>query len=273
VNSQSPLRSIDILLASHGYSSLNDVQVLVLQSTLDGQSYPQIADRSTYAVEYLREVGADLWRLLSQVLGESVNKKNVQSVLRRYQQSMALVQLDRQYFWGEAIDVSIFYGRGQELQTLEKWIVQDRCRLIEILAIGGMGKTALAVKLAQQISGQFDFVVWRSLRNAPPLTDLLAEVIALISKQQEIELKVDPIFHIGRLLHYLRERRCLLILDNVESILLSGSPRNYLAGYEGYGELLRQVAESVHQSCVLLTSREQLAEVAGFAGDRLPTRV
>ena len=30
--------------------------------------------------------------------------------------------------WGEAIDVSIFYGRTQELATLETWIESDRCR-------------------------------------------------------------------------------------------------------------------------------------------------
>jgi WD40 repeat protein len=273
VSNQFPLKDINALLESHSHTRLNDVQVLVLQNSLEGQSYPYMADRSTYTVEYLREVGADLWRLLSQALGVSVSKKNVQSVLQGYQQSLALVELDRQYFWGEAIDVSIFYDRVSELHTLERWIEQDRCRLIEILAIGGMGKTALAVKWAQQHQAQFEFVVWRSLRNAPLLTDLLAETISLISKQQEIDLAVAPDVQISRLLHYFREHRCLLILDNVESVLLSASPRNYLAGYEGYGELFRQVAESTHQSCVLMTSREQIAEVANFAGDRLPVRV
>jgi WD40 repeat protein len=273
LQNQSLLKSIDTLLVNNGLAGLNDVQIAVLESTLAGKSYPEIADRSTYTIEYIREVGAKLWQLLAQVLEEPVSKKNIRSVLQRYQQSLAIAALERQYFWGEAIDVSIFYGRTQELKTLDKWITQDRCRLIEILAIGGMGKTALAVKLAQQQQEQFEFVVWRSLRNAPLLSDLLAETIALISKQQEIELVVAPDLHISRLLHYLREHRCLLILDNVESILLGGGPRNYLAGYEGYGELFRQVAESAHQSCLLLTSREQVAEVANFAGDRLPVRV
>jgi WD40 repeat protein len=273
LQNQSLLKTINTLLVTHGLVGLNDVQIAVLEGTLAGKSYPEIADRSTYTVEYIREVGAKLWQLLTQILGEPVNKKNIRSVLQRYQESVAIAALERQYFWGEAIDVSIFYGRTQELKTLDRWITQDRCRLIEILAIGGMGKTALAVKLAQKTKEQFEFVVWRSLRNAPLLSDLLAETIALISKQQEIELVVAPDLHISRLLHYLREHRCLLILDNVESILLSGSPRNYLAGYEGYGELFRQVAESAHQSCVLLTSREQVAEVANFAGDRLPVRV
>jgi WD40 repeat protein len=273
MNSESLLKTVEKLLLANHVEGLNDIQMVVLQSSLTGASYSQIASRSTYSVEYLRDVGAKLWQTLSRLIGESVSKKNLRSVLERYQQSATLAELDRKYFWGEAIDVSIFYGRVQELKTLGKWIVKDRCRLIEILAIGGMGKTALAVKLAQQMPAEFDFVVWRSLRNAPPLADFLAEVIALISHQQEIELVVEPTVHISRLLHYLQERRCLLILDNVESILLSGSPRRYLAGYEGYGEMLRRVGESVHQSCVLLTSREQVAEVASFAGHNLPVRV
>lgn len=259
-------------MVSHSLARLNDVQMTVLEGALVGESYPEMADRSTYTLEYIREVGSKLWQILTQALGESVNKKNIRSVLERYQQSLAAAELERQYFWGEAIDVSIFYGRTQELKTLDKWITKDRCRLIKILAMGGMGKTALAVKLAQQLPTEFDFVVWRSLRNAPPLSDILAETIALLSRQQEIELAVDPATHLTRLIHYLRQHRCLLIFDNVESILQGGSSRQYLVGYEGYGELFQQVAECAHQSCVLLTSREQVAEVANFAGDHLPVR-
>jgi WD40 repeat protein len=271
VQSQSLSKSIDTLLLSHGLARLTDVQIAVLEGTLAGESYPILADRSTYTVEYLREVGARLWQLLAQAFGEPVNKKNIRSILQRYQQSLSVVALERQYFWGESIDVSIFYGRAKELKTLSKWITKDRCRLIEILAMGGMGKTAVAVKLAQQVATEFDFVVWRSLRNAPPLADILAETIALLSRQQEIALEIDPKTHLTRLIHYLQQHRCLLIFDNVESILQSGS-RQYLAGYEGYGELFRQVAECAHQSCILLTSREQVAEVANLSGHSLPVR-
>ena len=273
MQSQSLSKSIDTLLSSHGLARLNDVQIAVLEGTLGGDSYPTLADRSTYTVEYLREVGARLWQLLAQALGEPVSKKNIRSVLHRYQQSLAVVALERQYFWGESIDVSIFYGRITELKTLTKWIAKDRCRSISIQAIGGMGKTALAVKLAQQVAPEFEFVVWKSLRNAPPLNDLLADLMMLLSRQQEIEPPSDPISRIRRLIDYLQQHRCLLIFDNIESILIGGSPHQYLVGYEGYGELFRQVAECTHQSCVLSTSREQIAEVSSYAGDRLPVRI
>jgi WD40 repeat protein len=272
VNVELQLKSVEKLLSHYGCEGLSDVQVAILVGTWAGESYGAMADRSTYAIEYLREVGSGLWKLLTEVLGEPVTKKNVRLVLQRYQQSLAAEELEQQYFWGEAIDVSIFYGRTVELRKLQRWVTQDRCRLIEVLAIGGMGKTALAVKLAQQVAGEFEFVVWRSLRNAPPFVDLCGEIIALLSRQQEVGL-ADPATMITRLLHYLRQHRCLLVLDNVESILQGGYPYEYLAGYERYGELLRQVGECSHQSCVLLTSREQVAEVANFAGAGLPVRV
>ena len=79
--------------------------------------------------------------------------------------------------WGEAIDVSVFYGRKEELTQLKQWIVSDRCRLIALIGMAGIGKTALSVKLAEILQDEFEYVIWRSLRNAPPIHDLLSDLI------------------------------------------------------------------------------------------------
>ena len=68
----------------------------------------------------------------------------------------------RQEDWGQAPDVSVFYGRTEELTTLKQWIVSDNCRLIALLGLAGSGKTTLSVQLAKQVQNEFDLVIWRS---------------------------------------------------------------------------------------------------------------
>jgi hypothetical protein len=177
--------------------------------------------------------------------------------------------------WGEAMDVSIFYGRKSELAILKQWIVQDNCRLIGLFGMGGIGKTALSVKFAQHVQQEFNSVIWRSLQNAPPVNDILATLIQILSNQQETpaNLPESTSIRITRLIEYLRSSRCLLILDNVETILQAGAVAGqYRPGYEGYGELIKRVGETSHHSCLILTSCEKPQELAALEGETLPVR-
>ncbi|MEO0728019.1 MAG: NB-ARC domain-containing protein [Bacteroidota bacterium] len=169
--------------------------------------------------------------------------------------------------WGEAADVSIFYGRTEELNRLKKWILQDRCRLVLIQGMGGIGKTALSIKLLENIYGEFDYCIWRSLREAPPIEKISSDLIKFLSNQQEVLLPETVGDIVTRLIHYLNESRCLLVLDNVESILKGRvKTGRYLEGYEGYGTLISRIGESRHQSCLILTSREKPRELGRNEG-------
>ena len=265
---------------------LNDVETAIILGSLQKQTYEEIAQSSGYSESYVRrDVGPKLWQVLSEALGEKVSKNNLQAALERrlqLQQRMgkscdsnswtASSELKTQDLpkshqdWGEAVDVSFFYGRQSELATLKQWIVQDQCRLVALLGMGGIGKSACSVKLAQFLQAEFEFIIWRSLRNAPPLETLLTELVAFLSHQQET--KAD----IGRLLHYLRSQRCLVILDNMETILDAQQAGQYRSGYEEYGELLRLVGETKHQSCLILTSREKPSEIATLEGEESAVR-
>jgi len=142
-------------------------------------------------------------------------------------------------------------GRDPELTTLQQWILQAGARLVMVVGLGGMGKTTLVTRLAHQIQPHFQRVVWRSLLNAPPLPDLIADLVRFLSHEREASASL------ARLLYYLQQHRCLLVLDNAESILQADQRAGeYQAQYEAYGQFLDQVARTVHQSCVLLTSRE-----------------
>jgi len=249
--------------------SLSDIQELVLSECFLGESYQQIADRYGYDHDYVKQIGAKLWRSLSQILNRKVNKSNLQRMLRQHAgiEAQPRNKLKREKSknavkqtlvdWGDAIDVDRFVGRGVELKQCQKWIVEDRVRLINILGMGGVGKTAIASRLARNIVGEFDYVIWRSLRNAPPLADILPELILFVSEQQSVNLYNSIDSCIECLMKYLATSRCLLVLDNVESILRQQSTGGrYKEGYEGYGQLLRRLADEPHQSCLVITSRE-----------------
>ena len=175
--------------------------------------------------------------------------------------------------WGEAIDVSIFYGRNDEINILKKWLVTDNCRLITIIGMGGIGKTALSVKLAELVENEFDCLIWRSLRNAPPVEELLSDLISYLSQEHQIVVANSLDKQISQLIECLRASRCLVVLDNLESILDSDKQAgNYSEGYAGYGQLLRCVGDTRHQSCVLVTSREKPRGLGAREGDNFPVR-
>jgi hypothetical protein len=147
--------------------------------------------------------------------------------------------------------------------------------MVALLGMGGIGKTSLSVKLGQQIQENFEYVIWRSLREAPPIKPVLANLIQFLSEQQETQVNLPESLsdRVSRLLDYLRNHRCLVILDNLESILRSGTRvGQYVEGYEEYGEFLRLIGEATHQSCLVLTSREKPKELASMEGEALPVR-
>ena len=175
--------------------------------------------------------------------------------------------------WGDAVDVNIFFGRQLELAQLSHWVIVDRCRLVTLLGIGGVGKTSLSIKLAQQVRDDFEYLIWLSLRNAPVVEDVLARLINFVSHHQENHLPETVHQRISYLLDYLRSHRCLILLDNVETILSSGSRAgDYLPGYQGYGELFQRLGEVPHQSCLILTSREKPTQIVSQEGDNFPVR-
>ena len=177
--------------------------------------------------------------------------------------------------WGSAVEPPSLLGRHTELAQLHGEI-QAGCRLIGLFGMGGIGKTSLAAALARQLinepNGQsgstarrpWRYVIWRSLRNAPLLSDLLADILQMISDGRPCPTGLDA--QLQHLLAGLRQHRCLIVLDNGETVLHQG------AKYERYGDLWRLLGDAHHQSTVVLTSREKPPEIALSEGPTLPVR-
>jgi WD40 repeat protein len=175
--------------------------------------------------------------------------------MKEIERHHSLPQLD----WSEVPVVGDFFGRTAELTRLQQWLVDDRCRVVTILGMGGLGKTSLAAQAAHAVANEFQFVIWRSLLNAPTLDELLPGILQTLSNSPDTNYPDSLSEKLALLLHWLHQRRCLMVLDNLETILHNDPDptRQYRSGYEEYGRLIETLAQHQHQSCLLLTSREQ----------------
>ena len=76
---------VENILEKNGYSqNLSDIQELVMRQCWQKQPYQKIADDLGYSHDYVKQIGAKLWRALSISLNKKVTKHNIRSVLRSY---------------------------------------------------------------------------------------------------------------------------------------------------------------------------------------------
>ncbi len=185
-----------------------------------------------------------------------------------------LLAADARYVdWSDAPAIRTFYGREWELTLLTEWVVEEHCRVVSVLGLGGIGKSTLAINLMHWVADNFQVVLWRSLRDVPTCEALLDDLLQTLAPDARREKDVTIEQRQSLLLEYMRASRTLLVLDNLESILEEGEGAGRMRpGYEGFGRFLRLSAEAEHQSCVLLTSREKAGDLVAFEGNRAPVR-
>jgi len=317
---------------------LDSLQKSILRGAWDNQKYREIAQRNHRSEKYVKDAGFKLWKLLSVALGEDLHKSNLRSRFEKWiasniSNSGNCVQIGNDNInvcgetsqssevpqkrsptspqnpeptakqaridLGDAPEHNLFYNRTSELTTLENWIL-GRTRLITILGLSGIGKTALTLQLISQIQHEFDRIIWRSLRNSPPLASLQTDLIKFLSQQQETNPPNPPLSRggeeiqplsprrgeeiqplspplskggLGGLIEYLRSHRCLIILDDIQTIFSSQQlAGNYQPGYENYGAFFKQITESSHNSCLILLSWEKPREIAALEGENRPCK-
>ena len=185
----------------------------------------------------------------------------------------------------DAPTLRTFYDRtSSPLTALETWIVEQNCRLVAITGISGIGKSAIARHLIPQIQTQFDRIIWRSLGTSPPLETTLKHLIQFLSNQHPPNpplprggeggvFPANTDEQLSVLIEYLREYRCLIVLDDGQKILSSGQiAGHYKPGYENYGTLFKLIGELSHNSCLILNSWEAPLDILTFTPDRSEVR-
>jgi len=282
---------------------LDDIQEGVLRGVWQGQKYPEIAKKNHRAEGSIRNIGSQLWKLLSEGLGENINKNNLRSTLERKQVLIVSSNFGNDFVHigdvtvcadnpsleisanqspsppkqqidlGTAPDIKKICDRIHELKTLQNWIIQENCRLVSIIGLNGIGKTTLTRHLIQTLQPQFEAIIWRSLFTSPTLEITLKNLLLFFSNQSLTKLPASLDEQLSLLIEYLRTKRCLIILDDVQTLLnqrtLAGQ---YHPDFKNYSLLFKLIAETPHQSCLILNSWELPQDIVTLTDDNAPIR-
>ncbi|MEG5041036.1 MULTISPECIES: NB-ARC domain-containing protein [unclassified Microcoleus] len=315
---QEVLKIADEIVFAKTGKHLDHLQEAILRGTWQRQKYPEIAKNCYRSEAHVKKMASKLWKVLSETLGEDINQSNFRYTMERLQLSIVESNFGNYYAQidnfsvcenkshpseisntekpnqaiynqtkskvrqdlADAPEPNLFYNRTSELTTLENWIL-GRTRLITILGLSGIGKTALTLQLISQIQHEFDYIIWRSLRNSPPLASLQTDLIKFCRGDAPVPAPSLPAPYPEErattgglpLLEYLRSHRCLIILDDIQTIFSSGQlAGNYQPGYENYGAFFKQITESSHNSCLILLSWEKPREIAALEGENRPCK-
>jgi DNA-binding SARP family transcriptional activator len=133
-----------------------------------------------------------------------------------------------------------FVGRGRELDEVADLLRQNR--LLTLTGPGGAGKTSLAIEAAARITDRYGDGVWlirlAGVTDPARVPQTFADTLGVPDGSGTVE---------DRLVRFLCERTCLLLVDNCEHVI------------DASAVLLERLLVACDQLRVLATSREPLA--------------
>lgn len=151
-------------------------------------------------------------------------------------------------------DETGFIGRSIDIEALTKLVLSNR--VVSVLGDGGIGKTALALKVAYDIVDMnencpFELIIWTSAKTtmltSKGIEDIFTTITDYTGLISEISDSIGTENRLDEILEYLNYFKTLLIIDNLETIQ-SQEVRDFI----------REAQTKCH---ILITSRIGLGEL------------
>lgn len=299
------LQLMDHLVSKHTGNPLDDLQRRAILGILQHQTYSDIAEGINYDEEYIGKISRELYSIVSQELKDlgqeaDVKKSNFSTSIDRLINSGNYSFLkspiinshinfcsDNHQSNNQDIsnnqdsvnkcdhDLTLapkiikFYNREIELRTLYNWILNQNIPLISILGRSGIGKSYLVRRFLDLNLEQFEVIIWRSLKY-PQTLDLLIDDLLSICK---IDIVSNTNNNLKILFNFLKNKRCLIILNDVENIFITGEVAGqYQSQYQDYQNFFTRIIETEHQSHVILISQEKCKEMECLDEELYPVK-
>lgn len=165
------------------------------------------------------------YRLLRQLLRDELGVEPAAATTALYQQIQAEQRGEtavsptgqpstRHHF---PVQFTPFIGRQQELAQIEELFLDPGCRLLTLIGPGGIGKSRLSLRVGEQLAtktGFADDIYFLPLAAAQTAEALLTSLLNALNVTPSARSTPQD-----SLLNHLRDRRCLLILDNFEQLV------------------------------------------------------
>lgn len=210
------------------------------------QSYLQLALEAGECGSALKTFDSFCKQLKKLDLSPLKTTVDLAEALRSSQDSPSLpASLRKNKLFNSPTGLTPFIGRDLERHELTRFLLEDDRRLVTLLGPGGVGKTRLAMQLAQELASQFaDGAVFVPLAGLESETYLARTVLEALSQQAPNNQD-----KLSFLKTFLSAKQMLLVMDNAEHL-----PDSAI--------LMTELLDSVPDLTLLVTSRNAL-EVQG----------
>ncbi|MEP6488727.1 ATP-binding protein [Microcoleus vaginatus GB2-A3] len=272
--SEEGLKIIDMVRRNLGWNKTEDawcVAALVSTATLK-RFWAKIEIRRENFINICKAVEIENWEYIA----EGYKIKKTEPLLAAAIADIALdSETDRTFPLPENLPpVRNWVQRTKEIDILKTTIVNSDITAISIVGLPGIGKTSLVSQLIRQLHTEktpFTCAAWQSLQSAtgkaPPFDRTIDSLLFTLSNGDitaAVNAQNDYFKKTENLLKILREKPCLLVFDRADTLLKTGDAK--AAGYFAedsaeYAWLFKQLLETEHQSKIIFTSRESLAEL------------
>ncbi|MDJ1181408.1 NB-ARC domain-containing protein [Roseofilum sp. BLCC_M91] len=294
------LQFVDRLVEKQTGEHLNNLQKEIIQGLWQGKTYQEISESGAngYNENYIGDTSRQLFKVLSEQLDEDIKKSNfcwtIERIINSPQSLVGVVNQNITWcpYHDRAVtndkitspelaksatkyhDLSLapkirkFCDRTTELSILSNWLCNQNMPLISVVGRAGIGKTSLVKRWIDLNLEQFDTVIWKSIRFSPTLNTIIEDILTTVNPDT---ILTHPL--LTQLFHFLRDRRCLLVLDDFQDIFIPGQlAGHYQPEAQDYHTLLTKITEIDHQSTLLIISQEKNQQMIALDAELYPIK-